>query len=64
MSSSTVRLRDVKQRLLAETRLSPQEKHCELYVNLFEYSALWDDREYADLGREGCNGYPKESYAR
>jgi para-nitrobenzyl esterase len=64
MASSTTRLRDLNERLLAETGFASQEKHCEIYVKLFEYSDLWDDRDYADLGREGCNGYPRESYAR
>jgi para-nitrobenzyl esterase len=64
MASSSVRLGDLYDRLLAEAGLASQQKHCELYVNLFEYSALWDDRDYANLGREGCSSYPKESYAR
>jgi hypothetical protein len=64
MSSDTVRLNEVNERLLAETGFASQEKHCQIYVNLFEYSDLWKDDDYASLGREGCASYPKENYVR
>jgi para-nitrobenzyl esterase len=64
MSSDTIGLEDVRDRLLAETGLRNQEEHCEIYAIGLADSELWDDEEYASLGREGCRNYPKQNYMR
>ena len=64
MSSDTIGLGTVRDRLLAETGFRTQEKHCEMYVIALADSELWSDEEYANLGREGCGSYPKQIYMR
>jgi para-nitrobenzyl esterase len=64
MSSDTIGLAEVRARLLAETDLGNQQEHCQMYVIALSDSELWDDEEYASLGREGCGGYPKQTYMR
>ena len=64
MSSETMGLEEVRARLLAETGFRDQEDHCEMYVAALADSELWDDEEYASLGREGCGSYPKQAYSR
>jgi para-nitrobenzyl esterase len=63
MSSDEVRLDELKQRLLEETRFKSQAKHCEAYVWIFGRHESWDDEEYANLGERGCGEYPKELFA-
>jgi para-nitrobenzyl esterase len=62
MSSDAVRLADLKQEVLKETRFRSQEKHCEAYVSIFGKHESWDDDEYENLGKEGCREYPKERF--
>jgi para-nitrobenzyl esterase len=64
MSSETMGLEEVRARLLAETGFRDQEDHCEMYVVALADSELWDDAEYASLGKEGCGSYPKHAYMR
>jgi len=64
MSPDTIGLEEIRTRLLAETRLRSQEEHCRIYVIALADSELWDDEEYASLGREGCGSYPKQRYMR
>ncbi len=59
MSSSTVSLEAIKYRLLADSNFPNQEQHCEVYVQLFANTDLWDDAEYENLGKEGCGDYPR-----
>ncbi len=64
MASGSITLSNLKQKLVAETGFTSQEKHCETYANLFMRSHLWDDEEYKNLGKEGCKDYPKETFIR
>ncbi len=64
MSSDTIGLEEVRDRLLTETGFRNQEEHCEIYAIALADSELWDDEEYASLGREGCRNYPKHTYMR
>jgi para-nitrobenzyl esterase len=63
MSSDAVRLDELKQMLLEETRFKSQAKHCAAYFWIFGRHESWDDEEYANLGKEGCGDYPKELFA-
>ncbi len=64
MSSNTVGLGELRERLRAEAGFRSQEEHCETYAIALAGSELWNDDEYARLGREGCGDYPKETYMR
>lgn len=62
MSSQTIRLADLKKRLLAETGIKSQEKLCQIYTRIFGKLKVWNDDEYKKLGEEGCGDYPKEKF--
>ncbi len=61
MSSGTVRLADLKRKILDEQNIKSQKKHCELYVWMFGSTREWNNDEYENLGKDGCKDYPKES---
>ncbi len=54
MSGATISLEAIKYRLLADSSFSNQEQYCDMYVQLFADTDLWDDVEYENLGSEGC----------
>ena len=69
MSADKITFRDIKKRLLADTRFSRQEDHCRMYFDLFGNKkeslsdlTLWDDQEYQNLGRHGCKDYPVQIF--
>jgi len=62
MSSDEVRLANLRQEVLAETRFQTQKKHCEVYASIFGRHEDWNQEEYENLGTEGCRDYPKELF--
>ena len=62
MSSDAVRLANLRQEIVAETRFQTQKKHCEVYASIFGRHEDWNQEEYENLGTEGCRDYPKELF--
>jgi para-nitrobenzyl esterase len=60
MSPDAITLAGLYADLLAETGFTTQEQHCEMYVQLFGGTALWNDTDYLNLGSEGCAAYPAD----
>ncbi len=63
MSSDLITVDSLKQRLIADTSITDQREHCELYAQTFRWD--WFDKEqYLHLGKEGCAAYDPESFRR
>lgn len=62
MSPEAVRLADLKNRILSETRFKSQKKHCRIYTWMFDNTGLWNAEEYETLGAEGCGDFPRELF--
>jgi para-nitrobenzyl esterase len=63
MSSDLITVDSLKQRLIADTSITDQREHCELYAQTFRWD--WFDKEqYLHLGKEGCAEYDPESFRR
>ena len=62
MSSDTITRSILKKRLVAESGFTSQKKHCETYTKTFRNTELWNDKEYENLGKEGCGKYPPELF--
>lgn len=62
MSGNAVYLKDLKAQILAEKRFRTQKVHCNIYATAFSHTPLWDQKEYDNLGEEGCREFPKEMF--
>ena len=64
MVSDDLTLKDLKDRLLADTSFDNQEDYCRTYVQLFGLSPLWNQEEYENLGARGCKDFDPKQFAR
>lgn len=71
MTSRKTGMQELKARLIAETDIKAQKRHCRLYVmlfgdpsQLFSDTRLWSFAEFRDLGKEGCGDYSPEDFFR
>jgi hypothetical protein len=53
-SPMKLKMQDLKQRFLSETRFNDQEEHCQVYKLLFT-KANFVQSEYDSLGDKGCS---------
>lgn len=60
MSSDTLTVADLKQRLINDQQLTEQRERCKLYVDLFYQRRAWSQDEYVQLPG-GCSNYAPES---
>jgi para-nitrobenzyl esterase len=54
MSSETIRIIDIKSRIMSDATFADQKQRCSTYVSLFKNTPLWNDEEYSNLGGDGC----------
>jgi para-nitrobenzyl esterase len=63
MSSDLITVDSLKQKLIADTSITDQREHCELYAQTFQRQ-WFDNDQYLHLGKDGCAAYDPASFRR
>ncbi len=63
MSSDLITVDSLKQKLIADTSITDQREHCELYAQTFRWQ-WFDNDQYLHLGKDGCAAYDPASFRR
>lgn len=63
MSSDLITVDSLKQKLIADTSITDQREHCELYAQTFQWQ-WFDNDQYLHLGKDGCAAYDPASFRR